>query len=431
MNCHPLPGDAATPMRRHPKNHCNSPVRAAAAPLALALSAACLTAAMPAHAQDANAPVPIGMVLSKQGNFADVGTSGARGAMIAIDEAGGKVLGRPIKLTWYDDPDPQTAQQNMSKLIDSEKVVAVVGGTNSASSLGEAAVAKHSKIPTVIFTGSAKEITGKDCNRYTFRTYYSANIASRAIVAPMMSHGKRWYFLTPNYAAGADAYAAMKTELLKRGGQEIENDRIPVGSSDYSSVILKIRDAKPDVVALSLTGLDTDNFLKQWAQYGMKDKIPLADPFMNDTSLWSLAPENVTGTYATIWQYADPQNSEPEKRMVAAYRKKYGSPPSINVWEGWTSMRVIIDAINAAKSTEPAAIVHQLETLKWTDREPAAYYRAWDHQYIHPLLIVQGHPPKTEKWDVLSVVQRVPGKGDDIEQLFGDKTEVGCHMDEL
>ncbi|MGI4813590.1 MAG: ABC transporter substrate-binding protein [Janthinobacterium lividum] len=381
-----------------------------------------------AHAQDSTTPVPIGMVLSKQGNFADVGRDGARGAMLAIDDAGGKVLGRPIKLVWYDDPDPQTAQQNMSKLIDAEKVVAVLAGTNSASSLAEASVAKRTKIPTVIFTGSAKEITGKDCNRYTFRTYYSANIAARALVPSLMPHGKKWYFVVPNYAAGLDAYQGMKQELVHQNGEEVGMDRVPVGTSDFSSFILKIRDAKPDVVAMTLTGLDIDNFLKQWAQYGMKDKIPVADPFMNDSSLWSLSTENVTGTYAMIWQYADPQNSPMEKRMIVAYRKKYGSPPTLNAWEGWMSMRAIIDAINGAKSTDSKAIVQQFETIKWTDREPASYYRAWDHQFIHPLLIVQARPPKTEKWDVVDVVKRVPTKGDDVEKLFGDKAEVGCNM---
>ncbi|MGI4814345.1 MAG: ABC transporter substrate-binding protein, partial [Janthinobacterium lividum] len=122
------------------------------------MSAVTSTSAM---AQDANAPIAIGMVLSKQGVFSDIGRDGARGAMLAVDDVDAKVLGRPIKVIWYDDTDPQTAQQNMIKLIDHDKVVAVVGGVNSASSLAEGSVAKQNKIPLVVIVGSATEITGK------------------------------------------------------------------------------------------------------------------------------------------------------------------------------------------------------------------------------------------------------------------------------
>ncbi|MGI4812663.1 MAG: ABC transporter substrate-binding protein [Janthinobacterium lividum] len=388
-------------------------------------------AAVPAMAQD-NSPIPIGMVMSKQGVFADVGRDGARGAMMAIDDVGSKINGRPVKLIWYDDPDPQSAQQNTQKLIDNEKVVAIMGGTNSASSLAESSVAKNSKIPVVIMTGSATELTGKSCNRYTFRTYYSAGVAARALVPELIKKGKKWYFLAPNYAAGLDAYTGMKGQLDKMGGTEVGYDKLPVGTTDFSSFILKIRQANPDVVGFSFAGLDIDNFLKQWAQYGMKDKIPVGDPFLSESSLWALDKDSATGTYAKIWQYTDPSLSPAEKKFAAAYRAKYNLPASMVAWEGWMSMRAILDAISAGKSTAPASIVHQLETLQWHDTKIPSYYRAWDHQFIHPLLIVNARAPKaSDKYDLLDIEKSVPESAADIEKIFGTQAEVGCHMDSL
>ncbi|MGI4812662.1 MAG: ABC transporter substrate-binding protein [Janthinobacterium lividum] len=388
-------------------------------------------AAAPALAQD-NSPIPIGIVMSKQGVFADVGRDGARGAMMAVDDVDSKIDGRPVKLIWYDDPDPQSAQQNTQKLIDNEKVVAIMGGTNSASSLAEASVAKRSKIPLIIMTGSATEITGKSCNRYTFRTYFSAGVAARALVPELIKKGKKWYFLAPNYAAGQDAYAGMKGQLDKMGGTEVGYDKLPLGTTDFSSFILKIRDAKPDVVAFSFAGLDIDNFLKQWAQYGMKDKIPVGDPFMSESSLWALDKDSATGTYAKIWQYTDPNLSPAEKKFVTAYRAKYNLPPSMVSWEGWMTMRAILDSIRTGKSTSPASIVHQLETLQWHDTKLPSYYRAWDHQFIHPLLIVNARAPKaSDKYDLLDIEKSVPETSADVEKIFGSQAEVGCNMDAL
>ncbi|MGI4816039.1 MAG: ABC transporter substrate-binding protein [Janthinobacterium lividum] len=395
-----------------------------------ALAAACAGAPALAQTPDAS-PVKIGMVLSKQGSFGDIGQEAARGAMMAVDDLAGKVLGRPINVLWYDDPDPQTAQQNMSKLIDSDKVVAILGGTNSASSLAESAVAKRGKTPTIIVIASAKEITGRLCNRYTFRTYYAADVASRALVPALAAKGKKWYFLMQNYAAGQDAYTSMKGALTKIGGEEVGYDKLPIGTADFSSYILKIRQAAPDVVALGLAGSDLSPFLKQYAQYGMKDKIPVGSPFMSETAIWSLDKSSVTGTYTALWEADDPANPPSERKFAEQYKQKFGGQATTVAWEGWHSMHAILSAIDSGKSTDAGSIVRQMETTKAHDRSIATYYRAWDHQFIHPLLILDAHAPKKDKYDMLSITRSVPDKDADVDAVFGTQAEVGCQMGDL
>lgn len=397
---------------------------------ACALAAALLLAPGLALAQ-ADAPIAIGLVISKQGPLADVGMDSQRGAMMALDEAGSKVLNRPVKVTWYDDANPQNAQENFSKLVENEKVVAVLGGTNSASSLAEAAVAKRTKTPLIIIGSAAAEITGAQCNRYTFRTFTPTAVSATALAPAMLEKGKKWYFVVANYAAGQDTYRTMKAALQKAGGSEVGYDQIPVGSTDFSSIILKIRQAEPTAVVVGLTGDSETSFIKQYAQYGLRDRIPFGDPFTADGQLWGMDKDALSGLYTKVWDFNDPSNSPQERKFTAEYRQKYNSPPSLVSWAGWMSMRAILEAIDTGKSTDAASIVHQLETMKWQDHKVTQYYRPWDHQLIHPVILVSARPPKKDKWDVLDVIRSIPANDSEVEAIFGTQAQIGCKMGEL
>ncbi len=80
------------------------------------------------------------------------------------------MLGRPIELIWLDEPNPQVSQQNMQKLVDENKVVAVIGGNYSSSALAMMSVPTARRVPLILTGAAASEITGKNCSRYTFRT---------------------------------------------------------------------------------------------------------------------------------------------------------------------------------------------------------------------------------------------------------------------
>ncbi|MGI4812689.1 MAG: ABC transporter substrate-binding protein [Janthinobacterium lividum] len=394
------------------------------------MGAAPLAAQAQAQAQ-ATTPISIGLLLPKQGVLGEVGEDSARGAMLALDDVHGKALNRPVKLVWLDDPNPQAAQENFSKLLDNEHVAAVVGGSGSASALAEAALATRRKTPLMIVTGGATELTGKNCSRYTFRTFSPIQVESRALSKPLLAQGKKWYFLIPDYATGYDTYKYMKAELVKAGGQDLGMDKVPLSATDFGSFILKIRQAKPDVVAVGLVGDGYVSFLKQWQQYGMAGKIPVGDPSITDSMFWALEPNALTGTYVKLWDYKDPANPPAEQKFTADYRAKYGIPPSSVVWSGWMSMHAVLAAIEAGKSTDSASIVHQLETLQWHDRKVTSYYRPWDHQFIHPIAIAVAHAPKADKWDVMSVSQSIPDDNSQVDAIFGTRAEVGCQMGDL
>jgi branched-chain amino acid transport system substrate-binding protein len=297
------------------------------------------------------APVKIGMVFAKQGTWTVQGEQLASGVRMALDEVGGKILGHPVELVWYDEPNPQSAQQNMQKLIDEDKVVAVIGGSNSGTSLAMSSVAKRARIPYITPNAAAAAVTGKECTPYTFRTLTTTMVASRALAPALLAVGKKWFFLTANYAFGQDIYSSMSSLLKEAKGTEAGSDLAPLGTTDYSSFILKIRQAKPDVVVAGLPGGDLSTFLKQWAEMGMKGKIPIACPIIGDADLWSIGAAAATGYYGKPWHFSSPGNPAADKAFAKAYMDKHGKPASDKVWLGWFTMRALIASTRPNRSS--------------------------------------------------------------------------------
>jgi branched-chain amino acid transport system substrate-binding protein len=376
-------------------------------------------------------PVRIGMIYSKQGPGASIGQFLQRGSELAAMQTGMKVLGRPIELTWLDEAGPEGSQQNMQRLIDENKVVAVVGGNYSNSALAMMSVANRAKIPLILPGAAAREITGKDCSRYTFRTQATVPVQINGLMPYVQQIGKKVYFLTPSYAFGQDIVKSARAGLPAIGATEIGSDEVPINTADYSSFILKIRQAKPDVVIGGLVGGDLSNFLKQWNEMGMKDKAPYAAVAVTDTDFWDVGPQASTGIFIKPWYYANPKNTAPEKKMIEDFVKKYNQPPSDKAWSGWIAMRALLEAIESAKSTNPQAIVTALEKWKNTDGDFPFYFREWDHQLVRPAVIVKVKKDITDKWDFQDFLKYTSDNAADTEKAFGSKEEVGCKMPAL
>lgn len=370
----------------------------------------------------------IGLVFAKQGTWTEQGELLVSGARIALKQAGSQVLGRPVELVWYDEPSPQVAQQNLQKLAEEEKVVAVLGGTNSGTSLAMSAAARRAKVPYITPNAAAREITGKECSPYTFRVLTTTPVASRAMGPYLAGIGKKWYFICASYAYGQDVYAAMRAQLDQAGGTEVGFDKTPLGTTDFSSFLLKIRQAKPDVIVAGLPGGDLSAFLKQFADMGLKGRIPVACPIIGDSDLWSIGKEAATGIYGKPWHFSDPNNTPEDKAFIEAYRAQFNKPPADKAWLGWFSMRALLAGIEEGKTLEPAAIVRGLETARIVEGGIPAHFRDWDHQMLRKSLLLKVKDTLSDPWDWLDVLKVTPERAEDLEPLFGTRDEIGCSM---
>lgn len=397
----------------------------------LGMAGGAATLAFPglARAQDTG-PVKLGLVFAKQGVWTVQGQQLVDGAKMALAEKGNKLLGRDIEVLWYDEPNPQGAQQNIQKLMLEDKVAAVIGGSNSGTALAMSSVAARAAIPFLTPNAAAASITGADCNPYTFRTLTTTMVASRAMAPALLDIGKNWYYITANYAYGQDIYNSMSVLLKDASGKEIGHDKAPLGTSDYSSFILKVRQAKPDVLIAGLPGGDLSTFLKQWAEMGMKGKIPVACPIIGDADLWSVGPDAATGYYGKPWHFSNPNNPAADKAFAAEYLKQHGEPAADKVWLGWFTMRALIAGIEKAGNFNPADIATGLEVARIDDGGVPAGYRAWDHQMLRQCMVFKVKDEITDKWDWLDVVAQQPEHPteESLNALFGTPEEIGCKM---
>ncbi len=372
------------------------------------------------HRARAEGPIRIGLLLAKTGDIAAQTDYLAKGTYLALEERGNKIMGQPAEIVWYDEPTPQGAQQNMQKLVQEEKVVAILGGSLSSNGLAEEATAPKLKIPLIIDNAAATEITGKNCNRWTFRLNTPVAVQARMFAPFIMGYGKKWYFLTASYAFGQDINKSFHDLLAKAGGTAVGNDEVPLNTPDYSSFILKIRQANPDLVLGGVPAGDLSTFLKQWNEMGMKGKIPVAEIAIGDTDIWSVGTQAATGIFTSLWWYKNPNNPPAEQKMAADFQKKYGKPAADKTWMGWITAQSLFESIEMAKSTDPMAIVEALENWKGGTAENPYSYRKSDHQFLAKNLVVQVKDHIPDQWDYFDVKGEVPKNSSELQSVFGD-----------
>lgn len=375
----------------------------------------------------AQQPLKIGMVIAKQGPFAKQGGDLAAGAQLAFDEAGAKVLGRPAELMWLDEPNPQGAVQNVTKLVEEDKAIAVLGGTSSATSLAMGYEALRAKVPFISVNGAAREITGKDCNPFMFRSPASVPVYAEAMAPAMLAVGKKWYFIAGAFAFGEDVISTFSEILKAHGGTVVGADRVPVATTDYSSFVLKARAARPDVVISGAANVEP--LLKQFKEFGLTGNLMIAGPAVSDTDLWSASPDALAGIFGKTWYYNDPANSPAEKAFVQAYRAKEGRPPSDRVFFGWYSMKLLLAAIQQGNSVEPLRITRALEEVRIQDGATAVQYRKGDHQLLRRLVVGNAHKPNpADKWDILNITSSTVANQAALEKMYGNPVQLGCKM---
>jgi branched-chain amino acid transport system substrate-binding protein len=379
----------------------------------------------------ADEPIKIGMIWAKTGQITQQAEYLAQGTMLALEQRGNKLLGRPAQIVWLDEPNPQGAQQSAERLVQEHKVVGLLGGALSSFALAISSVAHKAKVPYIAANAAAGAITGSSCNKYTFRLQPPVDVHTNVLAPYCKSIGKRWYLLTAGYAFGQDIKKAFTKYIQDNGGEVVGADEAPLNTADYSSYILKIRAAKPDVVIGGVSANDLTTFLKQWNELGMRGKIPFAEIAVGNTDLWGVGPEAADGLYTITWYYKNENNPPEEKEMAAAYEKKYNRPAADKAWMGWMSAKALYDAIDAAGSTDAAKIVEALEHWKFKRGDITVGYRPFDHQMTNRLLVAGIKPKITDKWDYFDVKAELPKTQAEIDAVFGAQAQSACKMGSL
>jgi branched-chain amino acid transport system substrate-binding protein len=378
--------------------------------------------------------IRFGHLTPRTGFLGPLGEYAVMGVTLAVEEinAAGGVMGRKVELIAEDSVNPQTASTKAERLLERDKVAVIIGEISSASGLAIAQVAQRNK--TLFFnTGcNSDELRGKSCNRYMFHTEAAnsmyVNACGQALLRDGMVKGKKWYSLTADYAFGHDLLKVAKRFMTKNGGEFAADELVATDLTDFSPFMLKIRNAKPDLVISNLAGAQITNFMKQYMEFGLP--YPVAG-FAFDTAVaWGAGKGNVTGIWPLVW---DSQVKSPSaQKFTDAFVKKYGKPPENQAWGDYLSTKHVAQAMNELKTTDSTKIAEHLEKGARFDvlKTREGYYRNWDHQLLGEMYTIRFKPASEVKsqWDLFTLSAPVPAASESLEVLAPTREENACTM---
>jgi branched-chain amino acid transport system substrate-binding protein len=377
--------------------------------------------------------VKIGLDNPLTGTYAALGKNELIGAQLAVEQlnAKGGILGRKVELLVEDSTsgDAGTAVQKARKLIDRDKVDFLLGNINSALAQAIANVAFEKSVLHIVPGGHTDSVTGSNCHWNVFRVCNTTRMETNSIAKVLFDkYGKKWYFITPDYAFGHTLQQGFEVSLKQFGGTEVGADLTPLGTTDFSSYLIKAQAANPDVIIFLHAGDDMINAIKQAVQFGLDKKFHIAGAQQELEVLIGLPPEARIGSWVFEWYWNQPKVPH-VKEFVADIRKKSGGHvPTARTWFGFASVWTCALAAQQAKSLDAKAMAKALQGFKLPPEIALmpndAFYREGDNQLMPTLYVGHAQAKGTSDPEDLFVVDSEV-KGADAALPVA---ETGCKM---
>ena len=398
-----------------------------------AAATAASTLSMPAFVRAQSEAIRFGPLTPRTGFLGPLGEYAVMAADLAVEEinAAGGVMGRKLEILKEDSVNPQTASTKAERMIERDKVACIIGEISSASALTIAQVSARTKTLFVNTGANSDALRGTNCNKFMFHVESQNSMyvktCGRSLQQQGLVRGKKWFSLTADYAFGHDLLKVAKRFMEGNGGNFAADKLVPTDLTDFSAMLIEIRNAKPDLVVSNLAGNQITNFLKQYAEFGLN--FPVAG-FGFDTALaWAAGADNFGGTWPVVWHHLlDTPNS---KRFVASFTKKYGKPPENQAWGDYLAVKIFAQSMNDLKTTDSAKLIEHWEKGAKFDvmKTREGYFRKSDHQLMHEMYTVQaiGKGSKN-RWDIFKSSAPVPGPGESLEVIASTAEENECKL---
>jgi urea transport system substrate-binding protein len=343
----------------------NSAQRPLVSVVAAALFLSTFTALPSSAAADT---VQVGVLQSLTGTMAISEVTVKNATLLAIEEinAKGGVLGKQIDPVVEDGAsDPSMFAQKAQKLIQQDKVATVFGGWTSASR--KAMLPVFERFKSLLWY--PVQFEGNECSP---NIMYSGAQPNQQILPALdwaESKGyKNIFLLGSDYVFPRTANLVLKKHITHDGKTVAGEEYVPLGGSDFSAVINKIKLAKPDIVFSTLNGDSNVSFFKQMAAAGLPSaKLPVMSFSIAEQEAKAIGPSLLEGSYAA-WNYFQSLPDPVNKKFVAAYQAKYpGSPVDDPMAHGYLDVYAWAAAVKKAGSFDPDAVRKAATTLAYTD----------------------------------------------------------------
>ena len=366
-----------------------------------------------ADAQGPSGVVRIGILNDQSGPYADFGgKTSVDAARMAVEDVGGKVLGKSIEIIIGDHQNkPDVASAIARRWFDVDGVNAVAELTNSAVALAVQQIAKEQGKIT-LFTGPATtRLTNEDCSptgfHWAFDTYSQAVGTARAVVA---EGGKSWFLLVADYAFGHQMASDLSKVVKTSAGTVVGEVRHPLNTSDFSSFLLRAQSSKAQIIGLASAGADTINSVKQAAEYriaagGQK----LAGLVVVISDIDALGLTTATGLVFTTAFYWD--RDEASRVWSKRFFERTGRMPGMVQAGTYSAVLHYLKAIEAAGVADGKVVADKIRELPVDDFFAKGRVRE-DGRMMHDMYLVEVKAPSESKakWDYYKVLRRIPAE---------------------
>ena len=389
--------------------------------LALMLGAAGLMAPV-AQAQD---KLKIGFITDMSSLYADVdGKNGALAIQMAIDDFGGKVLGKPIELLSADHQNKaDIAASKAREWIDTQGLTMLFGGTNSGTALAMAKIAEEKKRVFMVNGAGASALTNSQCTPYTVHyAYDTVALAKGTGGAVVKQGGKDWFFLTADYAFGAALEADTANVVKESGGRVLGQVKHPLNATDFSSFLLQAQSSKAQILGLANAGGDTINAIKSAKEFGINKTMKMAGLLVFITDIHSLGLRNTEGLLLTTswdWNLNDKTRAFGKKFFAKTKRM----PTDIHA-ANYSATINYLKAVEAVGSMDADKVMAKLKSTPIDDFYGKGVIRP-DGRFAHDMYLMQVKAPAESKepWDYYKVLATLPA-----EQVWTTKAESKCAL---
>lgn len=394
-----------------------------------------LAVAVAAWAGGAAAQAPddvfrIGIETDMNGVYSYVtGRGSVEAVRMAVEDFGGKVLGKRIEILTGDDQNkPDITAGMVRKWIEADNVKAILAGSGSATTIAAINVAKEKNRTLMVAGAGSSDITGKFCGtnvtHWVFDTYGLAATVGKAVVA---QGGKTWFFVSADYSFG-QALQRDTTKFIEAGGGKVLGDaKHPLNSADFASYLLQAKASGAQVIGFANAGADLVNSIKQAREFGISaggQRLVGLLLYVND--IQSLGLDTANGILGAASFYHD--QNDATKAWSKRYQEKFpgNNIPNMTHAGAYAAVLHYLKAVQAAGTDDAEKVGAKMREMPVSDFYNKNVKIRTDGRVLHDMMLWQAKRPgdSTGPYDLLKVVDTVPGAS-----VFRAENEGDCPLE--
>ena len=377
------------------------------------------------NAQISNQEIRIGFSTDLSGLYSDLDGPGAVEAVkMAIADFGGNLNGKKIDLQILNHQNkPEIASVKAREWADSNFDL-LLGGVNSGVALAISKIAAEKKVAFISVGGGTARLTNEECTPYTINyvldTIAQARVVGKAVTSKV---GKTWYFLVADYAFGHSLEKDTSEVVLAGGGKVEGSIRHPVGSSDFSSYLLRAQSSKASILAFANAGSDLHNSVKAAPEFGIDKSMKMTAMMQFITDTHTLGLPATQGMFLSDAWYWD--LNEETRAWSRRFFEKMKKMPTVLQAGAYSATYQYLTAVKKIGTDDSAKVIAHMKTIKINDFFAKNGYIRPDGRMVHEYYLMEVKKPSESKypWDYYKVIERVPG-----EDAFNTKAESKCNL---